>query len=346
MAALKTIEIIGGGLAGLTLGIGLRQREIPVVIWEAGRYPRHRVCGEFISGRGQETLRRLGLLEHVISCHARMAWTATFFSEQISSREMILPRPALAVSRLHLDERLADEFRRSGGDLRENIRCSAQTMMEGVVRASGRRIHPIANGWRWLGLKVHAQRVCLKSDLELHLTPDGYVGLCQLDGEVNVCGLFRSRTPLPDALGKWRSSFSGTPGSSLARHCAEALFDEASLCSVAGLSFQPTSGSELKECSVGDAFSMIAPVTGNGMSMAFESAAIAIEPLQEYSRGKQSWEEAQQLIARRCSGAFRARLRLGSWLQKALFHPRLSPGLIRLINCFPQAFSAMFMHTR
>ena len=58
----KPITIIGGGLAGLTLGIGLRQLGAPVTIWEAGRYPRHRVCGEFISGNGQAVLQRFGLL--------------------------------------------------------------------------------------------------------------------------------------------------------------------------------------------------------------------------------------------------------------------------------------------
>ena len=63
MAALKPISIIGGGLAGLTLGIGLRRRGIPVTVREASHYPRHRVCGEFISGRGQDVLVRLSLHE-------------------------------------------------------------------------------------------------------------------------------------------------------------------------------------------------------------------------------------------------------------------------------------------
>ena len=48
-AMTQPVTIIGGGLAGLTLGIGLRQRNVPVTIREAGQYPRHRVCGEFIS---------------------------------------------------------------------------------------------------------------------------------------------------------------------------------------------------------------------------------------------------------------------------------------------------------
>ena len=58
MPAAKPIQIVGGGLAGLTLGIALRKKEIPVAIFEAGNYPRHRVCGEFISGRGLEIRRR------------------------------------------------------------------------------------------------------------------------------------------------------------------------------------------------------------------------------------------------------------------------------------------------
>ena len=50
---MKPVTIVGGGLAGLTLGIALRENSVPVHIYEAGTYPRHRVCGEFISGRGQ-----------------------------------------------------------------------------------------------------------------------------------------------------------------------------------------------------------------------------------------------------------------------------------------------------
>ena len=76
----KPITIVGGGLAGLTLGIGLRQRGVPAALWEAGHYPRHRVCGEFICGRGQETLARLGLHELLERAGAVGADTAAFFS--------------------------------------------------------------------------------------------------------------------------------------------------------------------------------------------------------------------------------------------------------------------------
>jgi 2-polyprenyl-6-methoxyphenol hydroxylase-like FAD-dependent oxidoreductase len=56
-----SILIAGGGLAGLSLGIALQSRGVSVTLHEASTYPRHRVCGEFISGVGDETLGALGI---------------------------------------------------------------------------------------------------------------------------------------------------------------------------------------------------------------------------------------------------------------------------------------------
>src|SRR5690606_36695936 len=55
----RPITIAGGGLAGLSLAVALRHRGIPVKVLEAEDYPRHRVCGEFISGVSAETLAAL-----------------------------------------------------------------------------------------------------------------------------------------------------------------------------------------------------------------------------------------------------------------------------------------------
>src|SRR6187397_239376 len=103
MPSLKPITIVGGGLAGLTLGIGLRQRGVPVTVWEAAHYPRHRVCGEFISGRGLETLARLDLRKLILRAGGVEARTAAFFSRRTASRPQTLPSPALCVSRFILD---------------------------------------------------------------------------------------------------------------------------------------------------------------------------------------------------------------------------------------------------
>jgi 2-polyprenyl-6-methoxyphenol hydroxylase-like FAD-dependent oxidoreductase len=328
MAALKPMTIIGGGLAGLALGIGLRQRGVPVIIFEAGHYPRHRVCGEFVSGNGQQVLARLGLRELFDRAGAFQAQTAAFIASANHSPVRALPEPALCLSRYSMDALLAKKFQELGGELRNPTRWSENESLEGVVRASGRHAQPTENGWRWFGLKAHVRNVKLAADLEMHISSTGYVGVNRINnGEVNVCGLFRARKNGGANLQVCPTSrmelLRGKPGSPLHERLANATFDETSFCSVAGLSLQPRRATEKKECCIGDALTMIPPVTGNGMSMAFESAELAMEPLTAFSRNEMSWTETQQTIARICDHAFASRLAWARWLQWLMFSPVL-----------------------
>lgn len=328
MSANKHITIIGGGLAGLTLGIGLRRRGVPVTVREAGSYPRHRVCGEFISGRGQAALTRLGLRDRLMEAGTIPARTTAFFSARAASAIRELAEPAWSLSRYELDDLLARELRAAGGELRENERWREEKTAEGTVRASGRRIQPVVNGWRWFGLKVHVRNVPLRADLEMHLWPSGYMGMSRLkNGEVNICGLFR-RPPGDGALPPWREMLRGEKGSHRNQRLTDAEFDEESFCSVAGLSLEPQRAARSGECCVGDTVTMTPPVTGNGMSMAFESAELATGPLAEYSAGKISWLAAQQTIAQKCDEAFSRRLAWAAWLQRLMFMPSLQNALV------------------
>ncbi len=356
----EPITIVGGGLAGLTLGIGLRQRGVPVTLWEAGRYPRHRVCGEFISGRGQSSLARLGLLSALQSTGVYSATSTAFFAGNTIFPVRPLPEAALCVSRFVVDEWLAREFQRLGGELRPGERWRGE-FGEGIVRASGRRAEPVENiwphrkrGWRLFGLKVHARGVKLAADLEMHFVPSGYVGLCRLaSGEVNICGLFRSETTAPDLAvcrprhrRGWRDWLGGPAGSALRSRLADAQFDEDSFCSVAGLSLRPQQAVQLNECCIGDALTMIPPVTGNGMSMAFESAELAIEPLVEFSQGNLAWARARQQIALGCDTKFTRRLRWAAWLQWALFRPPARSALLFLAVHSEWLWRGLFGRTR
>jgi 2-polyprenyl-6-methoxyphenol hydroxylase-like FAD-dependent oxidoreductase len=318
----RSVTIVGGGLAGLTLGIGLRRADIPVILWEAGQYPRHRVCGEFISGQGQGVLARLGLEEPILRAGARFAHSAAFFLGPYCSSARPLAQPALCISRYHLDAALADLFVRAGGELRAGVRWRADANQEGVVNACGRRATPVENGWRWLGLKVHAEGVALAADLEMHCRADGYVGLCRLDEEkVNVCGLFRRRPGQGERGFSSRELLAGPPGTVLADRLGSAQFLEHSLRSVAGLGLRPQRGANREDCCVGDALTMIPPVTGNGMSMAFEAAELAIKPVAAWSRGELSWAEARDGIARGCDEQFAQRLAWARLLQWFMFSP-------------------------
>jgi 2-polyprenyl-6-methoxyphenol hydroxylase-like FAD-dependent oxidoreductase len=344
---LKPITIAGGGLAGLTLGIGLRQRGIPVTICEAGHYPRHRVCGEFISGHGQEALARLGLTDSFVRAGAIEARTGAFYLGGATSPVRPLPRPALCLSRYTMDALLAAQFREQGGELRENVRWQDGKFSEGVVRATGRRPHPAENNWRWFGLKVHVRKVALAADLEMHAARNGYVGICRLDGgQVNVCGLFRRPARGGEVLPRRQDLLRGEPGTSLHRRLSRAVFDEGSFCSVAGLALKPRRATRLPECSVGDALTMIPPVTGNGMSMAFEAAEKAIAPLVAFSLGHMSWEEARRHVANACDVAFAHRLFWARLLQWLMFTPAMKTRLAALLLHSNWVWKTMFANTR
>jgi 2-polyprenyl-6-methoxyphenol hydroxylase-like FAD-dependent oxidoreductase len=336
MPALKPITIVGGGLAGLTLGIGLRQREVPVTIWEAGQYPRHRVCGEFISGNGPAVLKRMGLLERVEQAGAFHARTAMFVCGAHRSPVRQLDAPALCLSRHLMDALLADAFQQNGGTLRANTRWTSDDYGEGIVRAAGRRASTMENGRRWFGVKAHVtrdSRLNLEADLEMHSTPAGYVGVNRVNGgEINVCGLLRTRPGQNQPASKpdW---LRGEAGSLLRERLDGVQFEPDSFCSVAGLSLKPQRAATKKECCIGDALTMTPPVTGNGMSMAFEAAELACGPLTDFSRGKLSWTQAREQIARRCNSAFSRRLAWARFLQWMMISPalqsRLGPMLLR-----------------
>ena len=106
----RPIEIIGGGLAGLSLGLSLRRSGVPVTILEAGRYPRHRVCGEFITGLAPKTTARLELAPFLADAlsHREVAWFLDGGTKP--ARVQRLPSPALGLGRYALDARLAAAF--------------------------------------------------------------------------------------------------------------------------------------------------------------------------------------------------------------------------------------------
>ena len=201
------------------------------------------------------------------------------------------------------------------------------------MRATGRRASTEKHAPGWFGLKIHLRNVALAADLEMHFSPRGYAGLCRINGgEVNLCGLFRKiSNESADARRGWEL-LRGEPGSPLRQRLARAEFDEASFCAVAGLSLRAQPAAARAELCVGDAITMIPPVTGNGMSMAFESAGLAVPALAAWSRGECSWDQARQTVARDCDAHFARRLFWAQWLQRLVLAPALQDLLVALAN--------------
>src|ERR1019366_7097782 len=53
------VAIIGGGIAGLSLSIDLKKRGYNIILIEKGNYPRHKVCGEYISMESHNYLQNI-----------------------------------------------------------------------------------------------------------------------------------------------------------------------------------------------------------------------------------------------------------------------------------------------
>lgn len=311
----ETITITGGGLTGLSLAIALRKNGVAVALHEAGSYPRHRVCGEFISGISRETLETLGIADSLADAHLHrsVAW----FSGNDHLRDNFLPEPALALSRHLLDDRLQQTATVLGVDLHTGSRRKMNPHAPGEVWTAGRKP---AKG-EWIGLKAHIRGISPKAQLEMHSGPRGYLGVTPVeDGWHNVCGLFRIDKFITARHADLLPAYLLENGNTeLAQRIAAAEWRDGSFTAVAGFALglqSPTPGI----LSLGDSHAIIPPFTGNGMTMAFQSAETALPHLLAHANGTQTWPEACKAIQRQLAKRFAKRLTSAKLLHPLLFH--------------------------
>jgi hypothetical protein len=307
----RPITIAGGGLAGLALGVALRERSVPVTLHEAGSYPRHRVCGEFLSGVSDETLERLGIARDLDDAVPLKSSCWRNDSRQLGE----IGVSGRGISRRNLDDRLQKRFTRLGGNLVTESRLRPG---EGVVWAAGR----VRQSSPWIGLKCHVMGLELTHDLEMHVGTSGYAGLARIEGgRVNLCGLFHAGSASGKGINLLLGCLQAGGLHRLAKRIEEAVPDPESFCGVAGFRFGRAATASF---SIGDAALMIPPFTGNGMSMALEAAEQAIQPAMDYAAGRISWVEAAARSDAAQHKHFRRRMRLAS-----MIHPVMTsrPGL-------------------
>jgi flavin-dependent dehydrogenase len=310
----REITIAGGGLTGLSLASALRLREVPVTVLEAGTYPRHRVCGEFISGVSSETLATLGIAQLLADArqHRTLAWHE---SGRPIHRDQF-NEPALGISRYLLDERLRQHVAALGGEIQTLHRARPEPQ-DGLLWTAGRRPR---NG-QWIGLKAHVRNLPQDADLEMHAGTNGYAGLAGVeDGWTNVCGLFRIDRAIDASGADLLPAYLAAGGNhELASALRGAEWREGSFSAVAGFELgrqTPLPGL----LALGDAESMIPPFTGNGMSMAFQAAECAVGPLSAWSRGEQSWQDAANTVRTAVTRRFRRRLAVAGALHPVLLN--------------------------
>lgn len=337
---MNPITIVGGGLAGLSLGVALRARNIPVTVHEAGSYPRHRVCGEFIAGVRRHTLERLGIADCLEGAVAMRS--TDWYCRGKPVGRFALPRNALGISRYQLDERLSRQFVGLGGDLRTQDRVDLAGNAPGRVLASGRHAHADSP---WIGLKVHALGFTTSADLEIHVGDEAYVGASPVgQGRTNLCGLFRRRPAIRAPRSELFFAYLDACGLGPLRERIEATsVDPESHCGMAAVDFQERR-QQADTLHLGDRYTVIPPFTGNGMSMAFESAEAAAGPLGRWAREgtAESWKDTVAETNGRVRRRFRTRLTVARTLHPWLLQPPLQRLLAFLAERRLLPFTTLF----
>lgn len=184
---MNVVTIAGGGPAGSAAALSALQAGADVRLFEKSAFPRHKVCGEFLSPEIEGPLRELGVWETFITASPAVVRSLELFIGN-SVRRSALPKPAFGLSRYKFDNLLLEAAIQRGADL---LRESGNTTARPLVRAYGRfAVAPSAQkGRRLFGFKAHFAGEP-RDVVELYFFRECYVGINSVEGGLtNVCGL-------------------------------------------------------------------------------------------------------------------------------------------------------------
>ncbi len=322
------LAIIGGGPAGTAAAITAARRGARVLLLERGRFPRHKVCGEFISPEGVALLAGLGLDELVFRApriaHARI------FAEAAVAEAALSPAGA-AISRYELDDALWRRATAAGADSRQQVEARAITgtgpfviettagdfSARAVVNASGRwsnlRRSRLARRQRekWVGWKAHFRQADPAASVDLYFFAGGYCGVQPLgDGHVNACAMVRA-----GSANSMQQVLALQPRLS---ERSRAWQQVSETVATSPLVFAPPQAEEGGVLFAGDAAGFIDPFVGDGISLALRSGTMAAAAL----AGKRSVGEAAAIYRSQYERELRPLFRNAAWLRRLASVPR------------------------
>ncbi len=278
---MQTVEIIGAGPAGSAAALAARQEGADVRLIEKSRFPRHKVCGEYLSPEAVPVLRSLGAWDSFLA--ARPAVIRRLILHFGSSEKRCnLAEPAYGLSRYSLDQLLFNSAIESGA---QHLLEPSEPFSGATVLAHGRK-NLSARGDRLFGFKAHFAGA--PSDaIELFFFNGCYVGVNAVEGGItNVCGLGPE-----DFLRRFDFDIDAVAASSEALAVRlRPLTRQWKWLTTGPLVFQNgfRSNFEARDYFAGDALSFVDPFTGSGMLSALTTgrlagiAAARGTPVQEY----------------------------------------------------------------
>jgi len=324
--------VAGAGPAGAACAITAARGGARVLLLEKDRFPRHKVCGEFVSPES------LGLLEWLLG-EARFQGHRPVDSSRIFYRDRHAQLPiapaARSVSRSELDLELLLAARRAGVRAEEGVAIQkverpgnftvttaiGTFAAPAVVNATGRWSqlgHPAGdtkkNREKWIGIKAHFTEDAPPLSVDLYFFDGGYCGVTPMsDQSVNACALVRADVArsLDEVLGlhpelrrrsrAWRPLFAPLTTS--------------------GVHFQPPRTESDGMMLAGDAAAFIDPYTGDGISLALHSGTLAGRALLPFLQGQATLDQAHAVYREGYFRHFSPAFRHSAWVRRLLTAP-------------------------
>ena len=352
------VIIAGGGPAGTSAAIHLARRDVRVLLVEQKKFPRAKLCGEFISPECQRHFEDLGVADAMASSEPASITETVFYSSRghhitVPSRWFGEPA-ALGLSRAVMDEVLLRRAQACGVTVLEGATITDAVLSDGNIRgvklkqegreheyhapltidATGRariltkklnhaepRLKP-----KLVAFKAHLRNTRVAPHAcEIYFYPDGYGGLSTVEDEIsNLCFIVSAEQVKrhhsdPETIMRNTVMKNRRAAFTLEQAHTESEWLSASWERFGGRQPSPANGL----LAIGDSAAFIDPFTGSGMLMAFESGELAADVIirrrDELSSASIGAEYTAEYVRK-----FDSRLRISGWLRRAAFKPRLA----------------------
>ena len=361
------VIIVGGGLAGLTAAVHLSGLGFQVIVLEKNAYPKHKVCGEYISNEVLPYLYslKLNLNELYPAAITKLHLSTTSGKSIIAS----LPLGGFGISRYSLDNFLFQKAIANGcqviQETVENIDFAEDFFTvktaEGrelkskiVLGAFGKRsnidqkLHRgfIKKKSLWLAVKAHYSGTFPDGFVGLHNFKGGYCGVSKVENnKINICYLadydtFKSYKNLEEYQVKVVAK---NPNLKTILETMTMVSERP--LTISQISFAQKNAVENHILMIGDTAGLIHPLCGNGMAMAIHSAKIVSELTANFLNNKLSRKALEEKYTKEWNYNFKTRLRTGRLLASLMQKPKLSEALLRILITFPFLLSIIINKT-
>jgi 2-polyprenyl-6-methoxyphenol hydroxylase-like FAD-dependent oxidoreductase len=193
------LVIIGGGPAGASAAITAARAGIQVLLLEKGVFPRHKVCGEFVSGESLQLLN--SLLANSLETRSLLARVPRINGVRLflDGRTVQVPvdPPAASLARFDMDAALWRAAMAAGVETQEEtpvlglegqgpfqIQINAGWVTaRAVINTAGRwsnlteKPSELASSPKWIGLKAHFTEDSPAPTTDLYFFEGGYCGM-------------------------------------------------------------------------------------------------------------------------------------------------------------------------